>query len=301
MKKTVESLAALLELKQDVVKESIEKDELGGLIKNWEDSKKIFTEDELKNLLGNAEKDAVLAISKPDKDGRYPQDIYSPIKGTVLEMEEKWFKDKFPEFKEFENLPYRERIEQTISKIKSNTNKGDDKSKERITELETALTEQIGKNEELKVENQGKFDTHLIEVEKTKAVNSLLIDAEGEKLSIQKELVTAMFEKNFNFSVVEEKVIVSKNGSVIKDKLLNPMKVVDVLEQHAPAWTTLKSVSNGGRGEADDTSGSTNMGLKIRTIAEFNAHLKEKGIAPNTPEAYKVQQEIRKTNPEFNK
>ena len=298
MEKNVEALAALLSLQQDVVKKAIEDDTLDSSIKSFKEGNVIYKTDDFNTLLANAKTEAVKELGSGD---RYPPEVYNPIKGAVLEMEEKEFLKTFKEAEEFKGLPLRDMQTKTIAKIKSGK-VSDEKDKLRIKELEDAIETEIGKTAKITEEADNRVNNYLIDREKQNAVDSLSIDAEGEKLDIQKELVHGMGDRYFEFKVEENKVIVSdrKTGDVIKDKLRNPLSYADVLLQEAPKWVTLKDVSDGGRGDADTTP-TTNKGLRgIKDMKDFNAYLmKENFDDTDTVGKAKLLTEIKAANPDF--
>jgi hypothetical protein len=79
-------------------------------------------------------------------------------------------------------------------------------------------------------------------------------------------------------------VVKNKNGDILKDDKQSPLPVDILVKKFAEDNFMNIKQQKGGRGEGDYHSGSNEL-INIQSDDQFNAHLKKKGIHPNSGEA----------------
>lgn len=268
----VVALASLLGKEPEVVTKAIEEDGIGGFINDFKQGNRILSAEDFDKREANLRKSVIDEISISDN---VPKPIYDRVKGTVLEMVEKDLAKKHDvgDYENFDDL-----IGKLVTKTKNPT-ETESELKERITQLTQEHEQKIG---DLMKQNDDRF----VRMRLNESVKNLPIDADGDKLNVQREIVNTMFSSNHRFEVRDDKVIVlQKNGEEWKpvtDEKLDPIPVGDVLSEYAKGIVNLKSPGSGGRGDSSSTSNSKTVSV--------SKYLKENGIAENSlkwAEAYK--------------
>ena len=73
------------------------------------------------------------------------------------------------------------------------------------------------------------FETRFINTELLRAVGELPIDAEGDKLKNQQEIVIAMAKQKIEFRMENDQTVGYREGKLISDSKLDPIPVKDVI------------------------------------------------------------------------
>ena len=303
MEKNVEQLAALLEEKPEVVKEALE-DETGekfnGLINQYRDSRKIFTTEELIKKIDNSNQEF---IDKIASDGQQiPQKLYNRVKGNAFE---KYEKQRAAEYgiEKWENLDdlNNQIIAKKIAESGNTSNDLLEEKETKIKELKNLVLEaDKGKEKEI-AEVRGIVGREMNNFNISNAINSVDIEAEGELLENQREILDAVFRRDHDFEFREGKTVVLKNGEILKNKVGDPLSVDEVLTDFAPKYVSIKTVPKGGRG-GSSTDKTTKGSLKeIFTMAQLEEYAEARDIKLGTAEFLDLMQKVQLENPAFNK
>jgi len=303
MERSVEVLATLLEQKPEVVEEAIKTDgELDKLVEQYKKDRHIFSSDELTKKIENANRDY---IEKLAADGQQlPSALYNRVKGNAFEKQEKqWAREH--EIDTWENID--DLKSQIIAKeiVKSGKAGGDVVVKEmeaKILELKGLVLSEEEKSKKAITETEGKVGKRMINFDINNAIKSVDIDAEGEKLENQREVLDAVFRRDHTFEYRDDKIVVlDKDGKLIVNKVGDPLDVSDVLNDIAPKWVDIKEVSKGGRGDKT-TPIKTDGTLKtVSNMNELAEYAKSKNIEIGTAAFYDLMVQVGKENPSFNK
>jgi hypothetical protein len=260
----VVAVASLLGKEQKEVVDALENGGIDGWINDFKTGNKIMTTADFDQREKNLKEVLVGEIAAGEK---VPQLIYNRVKGDVLEMTEKNLAKQY-------NVESFDNFDDLIGKLVTKTKNPTDTESELKNQI-TKLTE--AHEESLKTE-RSKNDKRFVNLRLREAVNGLDIDAEGDKLNTQRDIVQTMFEANHKFEVNDDKVVVLKrNGEewdVVKDSKLDPIPVASVLEEYATSVINLKSSGSGGRGDSSSTSGTKSISA--------SKYLKDKGIHENS-------------------
>lgn len=116
-------------------------------------------------------------------------------------------------------------------------------------------------------------------------INNRILNAlpkEGTAIG-QDDLLT-LFKSQHNVELGEDgNVIVKKNGEVLKDKLMSPMGLEDVITNFTTPYI---KKPEGGRGRTDEAGKP-----KAGTLDAFTSEMKDKGIEANTQEFNRIMAE----------
>lgn len=194
-----------------------------------------------------------------------PQQVYEYVKGSVLERKEK---DLAKSFNIREYSGFNDLVEKIVESSKQ---KPDD---DEIKRLKARITDVEKEKESAVKDVLEKSDKRFIGVELTKLAESVGIDADGEALDIQKEVLLTMFTKKFNLKVENDRIVAYDNNQPVVDSKLDPRPIGDLIKEYAPKVVKLKS-PEGGRG---DTSTTTAIGREIN----FEEYCKANRIEPNS-------------------
>lgn len=300
MEINVEVLASLFEKEPDVVKEELGKE--GGfdrLVNEYKESRRIFTPDELSKKIENANREYVEKLATDGKP--IPSHIYNYVKGNAFEKQEKeWAREHGIE--KWDNIDDLKR--QIIEKetVKSGKAVGDEVLKEyeaKITELKGLVLKSDEEKTKAVEEERGKVGKRMINFDINNAIGSVDIDAEGEKLENQRGVLDAVFRRDYTCEYRDDKTVVFKDGTMLANKVGDPLSVLEVIKDIAPKWVDIKEVSKGGRG-GSPAAGKTGDTLKgIQDIYQLRDYAETKGIKPGTAEFLELMKKAAEENPDI--
>jgi hypothetical protein len=259
----VVALATLLNKKPEDVSAALEGDGIGGFINEFKTGNTIMSLTDFSKRETNLKDQVIGEIASSQS---IPQPIYNRVKGDVLEMTEKKLAEKYKvdQYESFDDL-----INKLVTKAENPTS--DAELKAQITKLTEEHSQEVDR---LKNENNNRF----VSLRVGEAVRGLNIDADGDKLNVQREIVSTMFNSNHKFEVDGDNVIVlRKKGDAwekVTDAKLDPIPVSDVLAEYAKGIVNLKSSDSGGRGDSSSTSSSKTVSaskyLKDNNLTEVS-------------------------------
>ena len=303
MDKNVEALATLLGEKPEVVKEAFEDEaKFNGLIDQYKEKFRIFTPEEFTKTIDNSNREYIETLGTDGK--QIPSNIYNYVKGNAFDKKEKeWAKEhEIESWKDIDDLN-----SQIIAKktAKSGSAGNDELIKERAETKR--LKELVLKSDEEKVkavaEEKGKIGARLINLDVVTGINSVDIDAdEGEMLDTQRELLEAKFRHDHTLEWREvdgkEQTVVLKNGDLQKNKVGDPLSVIEVLADFAPKYVKIKAVPSGGRGGSSTTIKT--KGIEgISNMTELAEYAEGKDIKQGSVEFLSLMEEVSAANPDF--
>ena len=259
----VTALAGLFGSTAENVNQAIENGTVSELITGFTTNTKLIPVKDYPTLEANIKRQAFTELDKTN----LPTEVFKYVKGSVLEKTEKELAKKFGIDTDYQGL---DELVDAIIATKGKPAPDDDakKLKDRIVELETNH-----KNELEKVSKS--FESRFIQTELQRAVGELPIDAEGDKLKNQQEIVIAMAKQKIEFRIENDQIVAYRDGKLISDSKLDPIPVKDVIADLAKDYVNLRH-EQGGRGDKSSTDGSK--------IIDFAKYCKDKGIKPNTTE-----------------
>jgi len=301
MEKSVEVLATLLNQKPEVVEKAIGEDgELDKLVDQYKDTHKIFTSEELAKKIDNANREHVDKLATDGKP--IPSHIYNYVKGNAFEkMEKDWAREhEIEKWEGFTDLKS-QIIEKEIAK--SGKAAGDGVVKEmgdKIKDLQDRILKESKRADEAEETERGKVAGTMIDMDVDAGIIGVDLDAEGEKLELQRDLLDASFKKYHTFEYKDNKTIVfDKDGNLLKNKVGEPLSVSEVLNDFAPKRFDIKQVSKGGRG-GSSTEGKPDGTLKtVTNMDELAEYAASKDILPGTGDFLDLMIAVKKENPSF--
>ena len=254
----------------------------------------IYKKDEFDKLLSNKELEYLEAHAKADKI--HPA-IYKRVDGTVKEMTEKVIAKRFgvTDYSGLDDL-----LEKAEAKLKVADNS--DEKDAKINKLKKLVKTVEKEKEDAVISKSREVDGFIISSVMTSAIADLPIDFEGDQLKIQREIVSAMFEKKYIIERKENKIIAIDRvtGEVKKDRVGDPVEVSQLLTEFAPTVTKIKNVPAGGRGDNSSHNNNTTDLAKVTNAKDWKALLETKGITnEGSKEAGALLAEVRKANPDF--
>lgn len=266
----VTALAALLGSTAENVNTAIENGTVSELISGFTTNTKLIPVKDYPTLEANLKRQALMELDKTN----LPADVFKYVKGSVLEKTEKELAKKHgvTEYQNLDNL-----IDEIIAtKAKPTSDDDSKKLKDRIVELET--------NHRTELEKVSKtFETRFINTELFRAVGELPIDAEGDKLKNQQEIVLAMAKQKIDFRMENDQAVAYREGKLISDSKLDPIPIKDVIADLAKDYVNLRH-EQGGRGDQSSTNGSKKI--------DFEKYCVENGIRPNSIELVKAKRDF---------
>jgi hypothetical protein len=99
--------------------------------------------------------------------------------------------------------------------------------------------------------------------------------------------IAELFMNRHRVTSEDNGVVVYKGDQALKDSVLNPIPLKDVVAQFAEAY-----INKGGMGGGDVTGGGTPG--QFKTASELMNHMQKKGIDPMSPEGLKLYSENKK-------
>jgi len=266
----VTALAGLFNVTAEDVKAADENGGLSELINGFTTSTKMIPVKDYPTLEANLKRQAFMELDK----AHLPKEVFTYVKGAVLEQTEKELAKKHG-IESYQNLD--DLVEAIITtKAKPASDDETKKLKERIVELET--------NHKNELENVSKtFQNRFIDTELNRAISELPIEAEGNKLDNQQEIVRAMVKSKFDFTIENDKIVTFKDGKPVTDVKLDPVPLKDVVYGFAKDYVNLRP-EQGGRGDKSSTNGSRKI--------DFEKYCIENGLKPNTIEIVKARREL---------
>jgi hypothetical protein len=266
----VTALAGLFNVTAEDVKAADENGGLSELINGFTTSTKMIPVKDYPTLEANLKRQAFMELDK----AHLPKEVFTYVKGAVLEQTEKELAKKHG-IESYQNLD--DLVEAIITtKAKPASDDETKKLKERIVELET--------NHKNELENVSKtFQNRFIDTELNRAISELPIEAEGNKLDNQQEIVRAMVKSKFDFTIENDKIVTFKDGKPVTDVKLDPVPLKDVVYGFAKDYVNLRP-EQGGRGDKSSTNGSRKI--------DFEKYCIDNGIKPNSVEMVKARREL---------
>lgn len=270
MKETdVTALAALLNRTAEEVK-AAEEGGLSKLIDEFLPTVKVMPVQDFETLTENLKRQAITELDKT----KLPRDIFEYVKGSVLEQKEKALAKQYnvTDYQNFDSL-----IEEII-KTKMKTPPDDEvkRLKDRIVELEDSH-----KNELSNVSKT--FDNRFIDMELNRAIGELPIEAEGDKLKNQQEVVRAMVKAKHSFTVDNDKILTIRDGKPVTDTKLDPVPLNEVVYMVAKDYVNLRP-EQGGRGDKSSSGGAG--------IINFTKYCEDNHLRPNSLEMLKAKKDF---------
>jgi len=266
----VTALAALFGSTAENVSTAIENGTVSELISGFTTNTKLIPVKDYPTLEANLKRQALMELDKTN----LPADVFKYVKGSVLEKTEKELAKKHG-VTEYQNLD--DLVEAIIAtKAKPASDDDSKRLKDRIVELETSHKTELEKVSKT-------FETRFINTELFRAVGELPIDAEGDKLKNQQEIVIAMAKQKIDFRMENDQVVAYRDSKLVSDSKLDPIPVKDVIADLAKDYVNLRH-EQGGRGDQSSTNGSKKI--------DFEKYCVENGIRPNSIELVKAKREF---------
>ena len=266
----VTGFAALFNISAEDVKAADENGGLSEMIDGFVQNHKIIPLKDYPTLEANLKRQAFMELDKTN----LPKEVFKYVKGSVLEQTEKVLAEKYgvAEYQDLDSL-----VEEIIkTKMKTPSDGEAQKLKDRITELET--------NHKTELESVSKtFDNRFIDMELNRAIDELPIEAEGDKLKNQQEVVRAMVKARHAFAVDNDKILTLRDGKPVTDTKLDPVPLREVVYMVAKDYVNLRP-EQGGRGDKSSTNGSRKI--------NFAEYCEKNGIRPNSVELVKAKREL---------
>lgn len=280
-------LATLLKAEPSVIKKALEE---GGLDSVIEKSKlEVFTTDELAKKLKNHADDTIANLGKNGEE--LPSHIYNFAKGNAFEATEKKLAKEhgIAEWSGMNDL-----VGKIAQKQVEESGKATNEHLEKIKELKGIIKADTEKYDAERDELRKGFDNEIIGMKVTDAVGSIPIDVDDpEVASKQSKVLRTMFMSEHDIRRIDGNIVVyDKGGSLIKDKVGDPVPLTDVLSSFAPNWVQVKSDPEGGRGDSSIETGKSGE-LKFATEAEQEEYIEKSDMNPYGAEAL----EFRLANP----
>ena len=265
----VTALAGLL----NVTAEDVEAAKEGGLselINSFLPTVKIMPVKDFDTFTENLKRQAITELDKT----KLPRDVFEYVKGSVLEQKEKALAKQYnvTDYQNFDNL-----VEEIIkTKMKTPPDGEAQKLKDRIIELEDQHKAELA--------NVSKtFDNRFIDMELNRAIDELPIEAEGDKLKNQQEVVRAMVKAKHAFAVDNDKILTIRDGKPVTDTKLDPVPLSEVVYGVAKDYVNLRP-EQGGRGDKSSTNGSRKI--------NFEEYCVKNNIRPNSVELVKAKRDL---------
>lgn len=258
----VTALAALLGSTAENVNTAIESGTVSELITGFTGANKVIPMKDYPTLEANLKRQAFMELDKTN----LPVEVFKYVKGSVLEKTEKELAKKHG-ITEYQNLD--DLVEAIITtKVKTPSDNEVKELKQRIVDIET--------ESKTKLDLVSKaFENRFINTDLLRAVGELPIDAEGDKLKNQQEIVIAMAKQKLDFRMENDRTVAYRDGKLVSDSKLDPIPVKDVISELAKDYVNIRH-EQGGRGDQSSTNGS-------KTI-NFAEHCEKNGIKPNSIE-----------------
>lgn len=265
----VAELAGLLNVTAEEVNGAVENGTVSELINNFRGQTKIFANADFDTYQANLKKQALTELDK----NNLPQPIYEYVKGSVLEKVERELAKEHG----LQAKPIKQLVEEIIS-TKTKTVPDDEvaRLKARIVEIEQEYEGKL-------THEKTAFERRFIDSEIERIINDLPIDAEGEKLNNQRDIVRTMVSQKYNFALENGQMTALKDGKPILDSKLDPVPLKDVVYGFAKDYVNL-SPAKGGRGDASSTSASRSI--------NFAEYCEKNGITPNSIEFVTKKREL---------
>ena len=265
----VTALAALLNLTAEDVK-AAEEGGLSELINQFLPTVKIMPVKDFDTFTENLKRQAITELDKT----KLPREVFEYVKGSVLEQKEKSLAKQYgvTDYQNFDNL-----VEEIIkTKMKTPPDVDTQKLKDRIVELEDQHKTELASVAKT-------FDNRFIDMELNRAIDELPIEAEGDKLKNQQEVVRAMVKARHAFAVDNDKILTLRDGKPVTDTKLDPVPLREVVYMVAKDYVNLRP-EQGGRGDKSSTNGSRKI--------NFAEYCEKNGIRPNSVELVKAKREL---------
>jgi len=298
MDKSVEALSSLLGIESEILKASLKDDTLDSRIADFKAKQKILPVSDFEKLSSNLQREAVTKyqaeLADKIKSGDIEPELYKPMKGKVLEMEEKKLAKKYG-IMDYDNL------EDLIDKVKTTSGgNADSELTKKIEDLKKVNKLLEEKAQEAERNSDKKIKDTLLGIHKEKILNSLPFDAgtatgkEADEVKANAStILTSLFDRDYTLEIENGNVYVKdKTGAVLKDSAtLDPLSPDVVYMSIAKKFgIQMKSPEAGGLGGR--SSANSNHGVWTK-----EAYLKEVEKAKDTNEVAMIRRKYKKENP----
>lgn len=277
--KSVEMLASLLNKTNEEVNSAIEKDELGTLVEDFKTSNQILSAADYVKLKENISREVVSNL----KEDQIPEEFKSKAVGWKLEKLENEIKEKYQFSDDYKGLT--DLVDRIVTKTGEPQSKDEVRLlKQQIVDLESNYKSQLSEKEKA-------FEQKVVNDDFQKAINNINLDYEGEAFKKQAELLSGAFRNSHEVKMVGGQTVVLKDGEILKDSKLDPLKLDEVMQDYAKSYGfQIKTPDSGGHGGDSSTGKSKLIGVP------FNEYLASKDIKPNTNAADDAYIEWKKLN-----
>lgn len=163
-----------------------------------------------------------------------------------------------------------------------------DEQVKKLKDEKKQLQDQVGI---LKSENEKStkdFNTRLFQVETQTEVFKHI----PKNTIIPAEDIALLFMNSHRVAKEDNRVVIYKGDNVLKDNVLNPLPLKDVIASFSEPY-----INKNGMGGGD--TGGGGAATKYNTMSELYADLRKKGIEPLGPDGLKAVAEAKKNNPAF--
>ena len=278
------AIAELLNLKAEDVEKAFNEEQPSafiGLVNSYKDNNVVYSKPDFQtfqsNLISNHEREQI----NQAKAGKLNPEIYSVIKGSVSEMNEKELAKEMgiDSYTSYSDL---------ISKVKS---KGANADTQKILKENEELKVNV-KNLDEKLKNidktyQEKQDLQTIQNAKASAFSSVKLQYENGVKEKQENLLKYAFNAEHTVKIEDGKIVIYRGEKALKTSTLDPIPINDVLRDFAiESGFNLVVPDAGGRGSGN--SAGDKPVFKGMTKEDFNKYLVENKIEPNTSKADEV-------------
>lgn len=278
------AIAEMLNIKAEDVEKAFNEEQPSafiGLVNSYKDNNVVYSKPDFQtfqsNLILNHEREQI----NQAKAGKLNPDIYSVIKGSVSEMNEKELAKEMgiDSYTSYSDL---------ISKVKS---KGANADTQKILKENEELKVNI-KNLDEKLKNidktyQEKQDLQTIQNAKESAFSSIKLQYENGVKEKQENLLKSAFNSEHTVKIENGKIVVYKGETPLKTAALEPIPLNDVVKNFATDYGfNLVVPDAGGRGSGN--SAGDKPVFKGMTKEAFNKYLVENKIEPNTSKADEI-------------
>lgn len=257
----VTALAGLFNSTAENVSQAIENGTVSELITGFSTANKVIPVKDYPTLEANLKRQAFMELDKTN----LPKEVFTYVKGSVLEKTEKELASKYGISGNYQNLD--SLVEAIITtKVKTPSDDETKALKARIVEIETASKAELEKVSKT-------FENRFIDAELHRVIGELPIDADGAKKENQQEIVMAMVKQKFAIQLEGDKTVAYRDGKLVTDSKLDPIPLKDIISDFAKDYVNLRH-EQGGRGDQSSTNGSK--------VINFVEYCENNGIKPNT-------------------
>lgn len=217
------------------------------------------------------EKDKEGFISEEEKE-QYGKNRFEEGKKAIEEITSKELSEEFGVEK---TKDIRKLIKAVSKKEADEAGKKPGEKEEKLKEENEALKKKLTDQEAEFQSKENEYKSKLFDTELTTEISQYI----PEKTVIPKEDLVALFKNRYRVSQTEDgkTVVQDSKGNIIKDKVLNPVPVKDVVSQFSETYLSKEGMG----GKDQKTNGSSG---KFSKMSEFQAYCKANDIDPMSDE-----------------